>query len=162
MPARDRWPPASDRASVFADSSTRGGGAVPRLQPSWSTSGCASSTVAAFGATTAWPWWRSAATGGASCRRQSDLDVLLLHDGRTDIAGIAERIWYPIWDEGLKLGHSVRTIKEALSLAADDLDTATVAAVESATSPATRRSPTTWATRRWRCGEAGEAVAGRD
>jgi [protein-PII] uridylyltransferase len=56
---------------------------------------------------------------------QSDIDLLLLHDGRPDIAEIAERVWYPIWDEGLKLGHSVRTVKEALALAADDLDTAT-------------------------------------
>jgi len=55
----------------------------------------------------------------------SDIDLLLLHGGRHDIGELAERIWYPIWDEGLKLGHSVRTAKEALSLAADDLDTAT-------------------------------------
>ena len=38
---------------------------------------------------------------------------------------VADRIWYPIWDAGLKLGHAVRTVKEALALAADDLDTAT-------------------------------------
>ena len=38
---------------------------------------------------------------------------------------LAERLWYPIWDAGLKLGHAVRTRKEALALAADDLDTAT-------------------------------------
>ena len=56
---------------------------------------------------------------------QSDLDVLLLHDGRPDIADIADRLWYPVWDEGVKLGHSVRTPKEALALAADDLDSAT-------------------------------------
>jgi [protein-PII] uridylyltransferase len=56
---------------------------------------------------------------------QSDIDLLLLHDGRADIAQIAERIWYPIWDESLKLGHSVRTVKEALALASGDLDTAT-------------------------------------
>ena len=55
----------------------------------------------------------------------SDIDVLLLHTGRPDIAHVAERIWYPIWDEGLKLGHAVRTAKEALALADDDLDTAT-------------------------------------
>ncbi len=30
-----------------------------------------------------------------------------------------------MWDEGLKLGHAVRTLREALNLAADDLDTAT-------------------------------------
>jgi len=56
---------------------------------------------------------------------QSDLDVVLLHSGLRGIGTIAERVWYPIWDEGLKLGHSVRTMKEALHLAADDLDTAT-------------------------------------
>ena len=30
-----------------------------------------------------------------------------------------------MWDAKLKLGHSVRTVKEALRLAADDLETAT-------------------------------------
>jgi [protein-PII] uridylyltransferase len=68
------------------------------------------------------------AVGGYGRRElslQSDIDVVLLHDGRSDIGTIADRIWYPIWDEGLKLGHAVRTPKEALALAADDLDTAT-------------------------------------
>jgi [protein-PII] uridylyltransferase len=55
----------------------------------------------------------------------SDLDLLLLHRSRTAPAKVAERLWYPIWDEGLKLGHSVRTVAEALDLADDDLDTAT-------------------------------------
>jgi len=56
---------------------------------------------------------------------QSDLDVLLLHDGGADISGVADAIWYPVWDDGVKLGHAVRTTKEALSLAAEDLDSAT-------------------------------------
>src|SRR5690606_35405013 len=56
---------------------------------------------------------------------QSDIDVVLVHDGRRDVVDVAEAVWYPIWDEGLKLGHAVRTVKEALALAADDLDTAT-------------------------------------
>lgn len=55
----------------------------------------------------------------------SDLDVVLLHDGRRDIGRIAERLWYPVWDARLKLGHAVRTPKEALRLAEEDLDTAT-------------------------------------
>ncbi len=55
----------------------------------------------------------------------SDLDLLLLHDRKVDPSVVAERLWYPIWDEGLKLGHSVRTPSGALELAADDLDTAT-------------------------------------
>ena len=56
---------------------------------------------------------------------QSDIDVLLLHRGRDDIGQVADRVWYPIWDARLKLGHAVRTVKEALALAAQDLDTAT-------------------------------------
>lgn len=66
--------------------------------------------------------------GRAELSPQSDLDLLLCHDGTRDdtaIGEIAERIWYPIWDEGLKLGHAVRTVKEAVDLAASDLDTAT-------------------------------------
>jgi [protein-PII] uridylyltransferase len=55
----------------------------------------------------------------------SDLDVLLLHGGRKDINAVAERLWYPVWDTKVKLGHAVRTVKEALNLASDDLDTAT-------------------------------------
>lgn len=56
---------------------------------------------------------------------QSDLDVLLLHDGSRDIGPIADAVWYPVWDWGVKLGHAVRTTKEALSLAGEDLDSAT-------------------------------------
>ena len=63
--------------------------------------------------------------GRAELSLQSDIDVVLLHAGRSDIGTLADRIWYPIWDEGLKLGHAVRTTREALALAADDLDTAT-------------------------------------
>ena len=63
--------------------------------------------------------------GRAELSLQSDIDVVLLHTGRADIGAVADRLWYPIWDARLKLGHSVRTVKEALALAADDLDTAT-------------------------------------
>ncbi|MFJ6740017.1 [protein-PII] uridylyltransferase [Streptomyces sp. NPDC091279] len=54
---------------------------------------------------------------------RSDLDLVLLHDG-TDTAGIAalaDRIWYPVWDLGLALDHSVRTPAEARRTAAEDL-----------------------------------------
>ena len=56
---------------------------------------------------------------------QSDLDVLLVHRGVKDISEIASRMWYPVWDTGVKLGHSVRTPKETIQLCASDLDTAT-------------------------------------
>jgi len=55
----------------------------------------------------------------------SDLDLLLLHDQRVDVGTIAERLWYPIWDAGLKLGHATPTVKEALRLADEELDSAT-------------------------------------
>ena len=47
-----------------------------------------------------------------------------------EITEIADRLWYPIWDasrgaDKIKLGHAVRTVKEAKQLAGDDLDTAT-------------------------------------
>ncbi|MDH3705517.1 MAG: [protein-PII] uridylyltransferase [Acidimicrobiia bacterium] len=55
----------------------------------------------------------------------SDIDVLLLHTPKYPVDEVAEKLWYPVWDEGLKLGHSVRTPKQALDLAGDDLETAT-------------------------------------
>jgi [protein-PII] uridylyltransferase len=63
--------------------------------------------------------------GRAELCPASDLDVLLVHGGRKDVKGVAEQVWYPLWDAGLKLSHGVRTVKEALALAAGDLDTAT-------------------------------------
>ena len=63
--------------------------------------------------------------GRAELCPYSDIDLLLLHRDRPDIGDIATRLWYPIWDEGLKLGHSVRTPRETRELAKTDLDTAT-------------------------------------
>ncbi|MFJ9610959.1 [protein-PII] uridylyltransferase [Kitasatospora sp. NPDC101176] len=51
---------------------------------------------------------------------RSDLDVLLLHDGRI-ARDLPERIWYPVWDSGSALDHSVRTLAEARAVAAADL-----------------------------------------
>ena len=63
--------------------------------------------------------------GRAELCPQSDLDVMLLRSPRRDVKRIAERVWYPIWDTGMKLGHSVCTQREALEIASNDLDTAT-------------------------------------
>ncbi|CAB4724715.1 unannotated protein [freshwater metagenome] len=63
--------------------------------------------------------------GRAELSPGSDIDVYLLYEPKTDVADLAERVWYPIWDQGIKLGHAVRTVKETLTLASDDLDTAT-------------------------------------
>ncbi|MEV8550987.1 [protein-PII] uridylyltransferase [Streptomyces glaucescens] len=54
---------------------------------------------------------------------RSDLDLLLLHDGgdAAAVAALADRLWYPVWDLGLALDHSVRTPAEARRTAAEDL-----------------------------------------
>ncbi|MGC5535854.1 [protein-PII] uridylyltransferase [Streptomyces sp. SR-10] len=55
---------------------------------------------------------------------RSDLDLLLLHDGSADaaaLAALADSIWYPVWDLGLALDHSVRTPGEARKTAGEDL-----------------------------------------
>ncbi len=65
-----------------------------------------------------------AAVGGYGRRElapASDLDVVLVHDKRTDAGAVADQIWYPIWDAGFRLDHSVRTVKAALALADTDL-----------------------------------------
>ncbi len=55
---------------------------------------------------------------------RSDLDLLLLHDGKAQpraLSALADRLWYPVWDLGLALDHSVRTPGEARRTAAEDL-----------------------------------------
>ncbi|MGA6173145.1 [protein-PII] uridylyltransferase [Streptomyces sp. NPDC012600] len=62
--------------------------------------------------------------GRAELSPRSDLDLLLLHDGSADAAAIsalADAVWYPVWDLGLALDHSVRTPGEARKTAGEDL-----------------------------------------
>ncbi|HEX7461448.1 MAG TPA: [protein-PII] uridylyltransferase [Dermatophilaceae bacterium] len=58
----------------------------------------------------------------------SDFDLVLLHDGRSlstkEVTSLADRIWYPIWDGGAKLDHSVRTVNQCRTVAAGDLSAA--------------------------------------
>ena len=63
--------------------------------------------------------------GRAELAPSSDLDLMLIHQDRDDIDALADRIWYPLWDEGFKLGHSVRSVEQTLRLASTDLETAT-------------------------------------
>ena len=68
------------------------------------------------------------AVGGYGRRElapHSDLDILLVHKSVKNIGDIASKMWYPIWDAGIKLGHAVRTPKETIQLCSTDLDTAT-------------------------------------
>lgn len=58
----------------------------------------------------------------------SDYDLVLLHYGRTlsadEVTRLADRIWYPIWDAGVRLDHSVRTVNQCRTVAAGDLTAA--------------------------------------
>jgi [protein-PII] uridylyltransferase len=58
--------------------------------------------------------------GRSSLCPYSDLDVVLVHTGHRDIQSVADAIWYPVWDEGVHLDHSVRRPSEVLSAAAQD------------------------------------------
>jgi len=69
------------------------------------------------------------AVGGLGRRElvpYSDLDLVLVHDGKRAgrIETIAEQLWYPLWNSGVGLDHSVRTVAEALDVAGADLRTA--------------------------------------
>jgi len=50
-----------------------------------------------------------------------DLDLVLVHEGRPEIAAIADALWYPIWDAGVRLDHSVRSVAEAVAVASSDV-----------------------------------------
>ncbi|OON76384.1 [protein-PII] uridylyltransferase [Streptomyces tsukubensis] len=54
---------------------------------------------------------------------RSDLDLLLLHSGGDSkaVAALADHLWYPVWDLGIALDHSVRTVGEARRTAGEDL-----------------------------------------
>ncbi|HEX6447551.1 MAG TPA: [protein-PII] uridylyltransferase, partial [Streptosporangiales bacterium] len=69
-----------------------------------------------------------AAVGGLARRDAgptSDLDLVLLHDGESlddgALAALAERLWYPVWDAGFPLDHSVRTPAQCREIAETDV-----------------------------------------
>jgi [protein-PII] uridylyltransferase len=64
--------------------------------------------------------------GRGSLTPGSDIDLLILHDGSnaSRVADVAERILYPLWDAGVRVGHAVRSPAECLD-AASELDAAT-------------------------------------
>jgi [protein-PII] uridylyltransferase len=70
-------------------------------------SGCALVAVGGFGRRELAPY--------------SDLDVVLVADDDVVLGSGAEQVWYPLWDSGTKLDHSVRTFSGTLEAAAGDL-----------------------------------------
>ncbi|MGH3777129.1 MAG: [protein-PII] uridylyltransferase [Pseudonocardiaceae bacterium] len=90
--------------------------ALADLHEFWLTSRCASLGVGRGTALVA---------VGALGRRElvpySDLDLLLLHDGKREVSQLADSLWYPLWDARIDLDHSVRTVGQVVQVAATDL-----------------------------------------
>ena len=59
--------------------------------------------------------------GRAELAPYSDLDVVLVADEGVDLGPGAEQVWYPLWDAGTRLDHSVRSLGEVLEAGAADL-----------------------------------------
>ncbi len=57
----------------------------------------------------------------------SDIDLMFLYDGTSgakaeaELAWIVEKVLYTLWDVGFKVGHSVRSIRQAVEQANDDM-----------------------------------------
>ena len=61
--------------------------------------------------------------GRSELSPHSDLDVVLLHAPGVDpdrVSAVAESIWYPLWDDGVDLDHSVRDALQMRAAAAED------------------------------------------
>ena len=67
--------------------------------------------------------------GRAELNPQSDIDFMFLHEGQVAtsnkplpcLAKMMDGILYPLWDLGLKVGYSVRTVEDSVAAARDDM-----------------------------------------
>ena len=50
----------------------------------------------------------------------SDLDVVLVHADEVGVHRVAQEVWYPLWDAGANIDHSVRAMSEVADSARDD------------------------------------------
>ena len=65
-------------------------------------------------------------TGRGEMSPRSDVDVMVVHRGSAEeIEASLSDLWYPIWDTGLHLGHSLHAANATLTIGDDHLDTAT-------------------------------------
>ncbi len=71
--------------------------------------------------------------GRAELNPHSDIDFMFLHDGQAVAAGkplphlskLIDGILYPLWDLGMKVGHSVRCIEDCVKVANTDMQSKT-------------------------------------
>ncbi len=64
------------------------------------------------------------AVGGYGRRElapHSDLDVVLVHEDGVDVGQVATELWYPLWDAGADVDHSVRALSEVTAAASRDV-----------------------------------------
>ncbi|MCB5910783.1 [protein-PII] uridylyltransferase [Streptomyces pinistramenti] len=122
-PADGGYPGA--RLRLLQDTARRGPdrrAALARLTDDW-----LAALLTAASAASGVPGAALVAVGGygrGELSPRSDLDLLLLHDGRAApaaVAALADQLWYPVWDLGIDLDHSVRTPAQARKAARDDL-----------------------------------------
>jgi [protein-PII] uridylyltransferase len=70
--------------------------------------------------------WALVALGGYGRGRLapfSDIDLALIHKGlpKGDVNALVQGLFYPIWDAGLQLSHTVRSLKESVEFGREDL-----------------------------------------
>ena len=71
--------------------------------------------------------------GRAELNPNSDIDIMFLHDGGMmargkpipSLAALTDAMLYTLWDIGLKVGHSVRSIDECVKVADEDMQSKT-------------------------------------
>lgn len=70
--------------------------------------------------------------GRAELNPHSDIDFMFLHQGQIaagkplpHLAAMIDGILYPLWDLGLKIGHSVRDLEDCVSVANSDMQSKT-------------------------------------
>src|ERR1051326_6661916 len=70
--------------------------------------------------------------GRAELNPHSDIDFMFLHNGQIaasralpHLSKLIDGVLYPLWDIGLKVGHSVRTIDECVKVAENDMQSKT-------------------------------------
>ncbi|MGN6089234.1 MAG: [protein-PII] uridylyltransferase [Actinomycetales bacterium] len=68
--------------------------------------------------------WALLAVGGygrGELAPASDLDLVLVHEAGEGAPDRAARLWYPLWDSGVRIDHAVRTPADLRRVAAEDL-----------------------------------------
>src|SRR5689334_12258677 len=104
-------PPIGRSAVTASDRSARTARADELCAEAFAAAGCPGSGVALV------------AVGGYGREElapYSDLDVVPVHDPHVEPGDWAGAIWYPLWDSGATIDHSVRSLTEAAEQASAD------------------------------------------